>query len=51
MALKCLKGGTECGNNYVKKGIYSAPAVKGLFTNLSYIIHQTIIYEPEAQTT
>ena len=30
MALPCLKGGTECGNNWVKTRIYSAPAVKGL---------------------
>ena len=30
MALTCLKGGTECGNNRVKKLIYSAPAVKGV---------------------
>ena len=30
MALTCLKVGTECGNNWVKTPIYSAPAVKGL---------------------
>ena len=30
MALPCLKGGTECGNNWVKTPIYSAPAIKGL---------------------
>ena len=30
MALTCLRGGTECGNNWVKIPIYSAPAVKGL---------------------
>ena len=27
--LPCLKGGTKCGNNQVKKRIYAAPAVKG----------------------
>ena len=30
MALTCLKGGTECGNNWVKNPIYATPAVKGL---------------------
>ena len=30
MALTCLKGGTECGNNWVEMRINSAPAVKGL---------------------
>ena len=30
MALTCLKGGTECGNNRVKNPIYAAPAVRGL---------------------
>ena len=30
MALTCLKGVTECGNNSVKKTIYATPAVKGL---------------------
>ena len=30
MALTWLKGGTECGYNWVKNTIYSAPAVKGL---------------------
>ena len=30
MALTCLKGGTECGNNWVKNPIYLALAVKGL---------------------
>ena len=30
MALTCLKGGTESGNNLLKTPIYSAPAVKGL---------------------
>ena len=34
MALPCLKGGTECGSNWVKKRIYSAPAVKGLSAGL-----------------
>ena len=32
-----LKCGTECGNNWVKTPIYSAPAVKGL-TNIHYSI-------------
>ena len=30
VALTCLKGGTECGNNKVKKTKYSVPVVKGL---------------------
>ena len=30
MALTWLKGDTECGNNWVKKTLYSAPAVKRL---------------------
>ena len=30
MALTCFKGGTECGNNWGKNPIYSAPVVKGL---------------------
>ena len=30
MSLTCLKGGTECGNNWVKNPIYSAPAMKEL---------------------
>ena len=30
MALTCLKGGTECSNNWMKNLIYSGPAVKGL---------------------
>ena len=30
MALTCLKGGTECGNNRVKTPIYATPAVEGL---------------------
>ena len=30
MALTCLKGGAESGNNLLKTPIYSAPAVKGL---------------------
>ena len=33
MALPCLKGGTESGNNLVKNPIYSAPVVKGLNTH------------------
>ena len=30
MALTCLKGGIECGDNWVKNPINAAPAVKGL---------------------
>ena len=30
VALTCWKIGTECGDNWVKNPIYSAPAVKGL---------------------
>ena len=30
MAVTSIKGGTECGNIWVKNPIYSAPAVKGL---------------------
>ena len=36
MALTCLKGGTECGNNRVKKTTYPAPAAKG-FRDKSFL--------------
>ena len=34
-----LKGGSECGNNWVKNPLYSAPAVKRLngFTMAAYL--------------
>ena len=35
MALTCLKGGTECGDNWVKNRINSATAVKGLTPTFS----------------
>ena len=38
MVLTCLKGGTECGNNWVKNPIYAAPAVKGLMSGKIYTV-------------
>ena len=37
MASTCLKGGSGCGNNWVKTPIYSAPAVKGLMSKNKFI--------------
>ena len=39
--LTCIKGGTKCGNNWVKNPIYLAPAVKGLSSGL----RPTITYQ------
>ena len=47
MALTCLKGGTECDNNKVKNGIYSAPAVKELRSCILINYFPRITYEPE----
>ena len=33
--ITCLKGGTDCGNNWVKNPIYTARAVKGLNVHLN----------------
>ena len=49
MALPCLKGGTECGNNRVKTPIYSAPAVKGLM--LYYFANSALIHLNFVQIT
>ena len=46
MALTCLKGDTECGNNYVKKRIYSALSAKGLSNQF---VHTCVMYQEALQ--
>ena len=49
MALTCLKGGTECGNNLEKNRIYAAPAVRGL-SSLHFSAHLVWLVRSKTNT-